>query len=331
MTRPLLAAAVLYLLARLAGGSWLGLASSAALVLPLVALLLPPRLEGIRVSREARARGVPGRPIDVALTIRNDGRRTTSACLLRDGSNELTDVVLAIPAIRPGDEVSVTVSRTALRRGVFDRGRATVSSTAPLGLLRATRDIAVEGRVVVHPEVRAVRRVLGAMAHLAGEVPLAMPGAGTEVLGLRDWRSGDSARSVSARATARHGRPLVLERERDAGSGLVLLVGGPGTGAAWEAAVSHAASLCLQALADGTVPVLLGRPPPGRQDRTGVLDWFAGVDDVRGLPPDVMSGAVRAASGGTLVVLVPPALIGDRFELRRACAASRTQLVILDA
>ena len=328
---PLLAAAVLYLLSRLAGGSWLVLATSAALVLPVVALLLPPRLDGLRVRREPPERGVPGRPLDVALTICNEGRRTTAPCLVRDRSDHLSELVLAVPALRPGDEVRARVQRTALRRGVWDRGEAIVSSTAPLGLLQVTRDLTIEGTVVVHPEVGPVRRVLGAMAHLAGEVPLSLPGAGTEVLGLRDWRSGDSARSVSARATARHGRPLVLEREREAGSGLVLVAGGPGSGPTWEAAVSHAASLTLQALADGTIPLLFGPPPPGRMDRTGLLDWFAGVDRVRGVDPDSMSAALRAAGGGTLVVLVPPALLGDRFELRRACAARRTQLVMLDA
>jgi hypothetical protein len=66
-------------------------------------------------------------------------------------------------------------------------------------------------------------------------------------------------------------------------------------------------------------------------DRTGLLDWFAAVDRVRGLSPEAMTAALREAGGGTLVVLVPPALLGDRLELRRACAARRTSLVMLDA
>jgi uncharacterized protein (DUF58 family) len=326
-----LAAAVLYLLARLAGGPWLVLATSAALVLPLVALLLPPQMDRLSVRRDVGHRGLPGRPLEMLMTVRNDGRRTSSPMQLHDSSDGLSEIVLAVPALRPGDEVSVQVDRTALRRGIFERGSAELSSTAPLGMLRASRTVSIEGRVVVHPEVRRVPQVLGAVAHLAGEVPMSVPGAGTEVLGLRDWRSGDSARAVSARATARHGRPLVLEREREAGSGLVLVAGGPGSGPAWETAVSYGASLCVQALSDGTVPLLFGAPAPGRVDRTGVLDWFAGLDTVRGLAPEVMSAAVRAAAGGTLVVLVPPVLLGDRLELRRACAARRTALVMLDA
>jgi uncharacterized protein (DUF58 family) len=331
MLLPLVAAAVLYTLAVLAGGAWLVLASAAAVVLPLVAVLLPARLDDIVVRREPVDRGRPGRPLDVLVTVRNDGHRTTAPFRLHDESDGLSDVVLAVPSLRPGSDVVVRVSRTAVRRGVFDHGSAVLSSTAPLGLLRVTRHVPVAGGLIVHPDVIPVSRAVGALAHLAGEIPLSMPGAGTEVLGLRDWRSGDSARSVSARATARHGRPLVLERERDAGSGLVLVAGGPGHGPTWERAVSYAASLTLTALADGTVPTLLGPPPPARLDRTGVLDWFAAVDLARGIDPATMTAAVRLAAGGTLVVLAPPAVLADRIELRRACDATRTALVMLDA
>jgi hypothetical protein len=149
-------------------------------------------------------------------------------------------------------------------------------------------------------------------------------------LGLRDWRSGDSARAVSARATARHGRPLVLERERDSGSALVLLAAGPGRGPAWEAAVSRAASLAVAALRDGTPPLLLGAPPPVRADSIGILDWFAGIDHAHGVDPAAVPAALRAAGGGTLVVLAPPELLIDRISLRRACDAARTSLVVLD-
>ena len=304
MLLPLLAAAVMYLLASLAGGSWLVFASSAALVLPLVALLLPARVEGITVRREPAARGLPGRPLDVLLTIRNTGGGSTSPLRLHDTSDGLSEAVLAIPGLRPGTEVVVRTERTAQRRGVFDSGTAVLASNAPLGLLRVTRDVTVEGLVIVHPAVTPVPRALGVSTHLAGEIPLSMPGAGTEVLGLRDWRSGDSARSVSARATARHGRPLVLERERGERLGLVLLAGGPGYGASWERAVSYAASLhCLSAVADGTVRSCSARRRLAGWTGPACSTGSRGVDRVHGLEPDVMMATARAAAGSTLVVL----------------------------
>jgi uncharacterized protein (DUF58 family) len=328
---PILGAAVLYFLVRVAGGAWLALAADALLVLPLVAMLLPPRLEGVTIRREVADRVTPGQALDVVLLVRNEGRRTTTPFRLNDVSSGLSDVVVAVPALPPGGEATISLRRLASRRGVFDSGRALLTSSSPLGLLRATSEVPVPGRHVVHPEVTRVPRIAGAATNAPGEVPLPVPGVGTEVLGLREWRSGDSARAVSARATARHGRPLVLERERDAGSALVLLAGGPGRGAAWEASVSRAASLSLAALNAGTPPLLLGAPPPPRMDRTGLLDWFAGVDAVRGLEPTALAAALRAAAGGALVVLVPPELLVDRLQLRRACQAARTDLLVLDA
>ena len=326
---PFAAAGVMHLLAKLAGGAWLALGSTALLVLPLVALLLPPRVGGVSVRRSGVDRVEVGGSADVVLTVRNDGSTTTSPLRLEDRSDGLSPVVVAVPALAPGAEASLSLPRTAVARGVFDGGRALVSSAAPFGLLRVTREVPVEGRLVVHPKVVAVPAVAGAATDGPGEVPMATPGVGTEVLGLREWRSGDSARAVSARATARHGRPLVLERERDSGSVLVLLAGGPGRGPAWEAAVSHGASLALTALRDGRPPLLLGAPPP-RPDRTGILDWFAGIDRVRGLDPAAVSSALRVATGGTLVLLVPPDLLVDRSSLRRACDSARTNLVVLD-
>jgi uncharacterized protein (DUF58 family) len=301
------------------------------LVLPLVALLLPPRLDDLSVQRSSQEEVTAGGELDVLLTVRNLGRRTTSPGRLHDRSEGVSPVVVAVPALDPGAEASIRVGRTAVRRGVFDRGTAEVVSTAPLGLLRRTREVSVEGRLVVHPVLVPVGRLVGAATRGGGDVPMAVPGVGTEVLGLREWRSGDSARAVSARATARHGRPLVLERERDSASVLVLLAGGPGHGPSWETSVSRAASLALAALDTGLPPVLLGPPPPTRLDRTGILDWFAGVDRAAGIDPAAVATALRAATGGTLVLLAPPALLADRGSLRRACDAARTHLVVLDA
>lgn len=328
---PLVGALVMYLLVKVVGGAWLSLASTALLVLPVVALLLPARLDRLVVVRRADERVHAGQDLVVSLTIRNDGRRTTAPLCLHDVSDGLAPVSIAVPALRGGSEATVSVPRAAIRRGVFEAGTAVLVSSAPLGLMQVERKVDVSGRLVVHPVVEQVRREAGGATRLAGEIPLPLPGVGTEVLGLRDWRSGDSARAVSARASARHGRPLVLERERDSGSALVLLAGGPGRGPAWEVAVSRGASLALAALVEGTPPVLLGAAPPARMDRAGVLDWFAGVDRVSGLSPLAVGAALKAAAGGTLVMLVPSELSLDRGGLRRACAGGRTRLVMLDA
>ena len=95
--------------------------------------------------------------------------------------------------------------------------------------------------------------------------------------------------------------------------------------------MSTAASYALAALQSGTPPLLLGRSAPARLDRVGILDWFAAVDDVSGLDETAVAAALRAANGGTLVLLAPTGLLVERMSLRRACDAARTALVVLDA
>ena len=125
-----------------------------------------------------------------------------------------------------------------------------------------------------------------------------VPGSGLEVLDLRPWRPGDARREVSARASARHGRPVVLQRERDAGPALVVLAAGGGRGAAWERAVSAAASAALAALGAGHPPLVLADPPPGRIDSVGLLDFFAGLDEVGPLRGVDIRNAMHAGGAG---------------------------------
>ena len=321
---PLVAALVLHLLVRATGNPWLALGSAACLGLPVAALLLRPALGGLEVDRRHPLRGVAGQPLEVVHTVRNAGPRPSPPLSWTDQVDGLAPVVLAVPALEPGAQVSITEHRTALHRGVHTGASAQLSSTAPWGLVRVTRQVAGVDRLVVHPAPVRAREVdtVGAAGPAGRSRPLA--GAGTEVLGLRPWRPGDSARSVSPRATARHGRPVVLERERDSGRSLVLLAVGGGAGPAWEAGVAQAAALAVAATRDGATPVLLGWAPATRLDATGVLDWFAGVDAAGPLVETTLRAAARAAGPGGTVLL----LTADRGQARRL---PRLQVEVLGA
>ena len=310
---PLSAALVLHLLVRATGNSWLALVSAACLGLPVAALLLPARLSDLEVTRRHPLRAVAGQPVEVVHTISNTGDRSSPPLHWTDRVAGLPPVVLAVPALAPGATASFTEHPTAPQRGVYDGASAQLSSAAPYGLVRVRRDVAGGARLIVHPA--AVRPpefdAVGSVGAAAHSRPLA--GAGTEVLGLRPWRPGDSARSVSPRATARHGRPVVLERERDSGRSLIVLTGGGGAGPLWEAGVAQAAALAVQAARAGATPVLLGGPPATGLGGTGVLDWFAGVDAAGPLlASDLLAAARTAGPGGTVLLLV-----ADRGQARR--------------
>lgn len=300
---PVAVAGVLHLLVRATGGGWLSLGSAAVLALPVAALLLRPRLQGLSVQVVARPATAGGTAeLRVAVTA---GRRPTPPCRLVLAGDLLAGAVVAVPALAAGERTEAPLALQAPRRGADDGLDVVVESTAPFGLLRSVLTLRVPVRLVVRPALGALRPGAGVGAGAAGST--AQAGGGTEVLGLRAWRTGDASSAVHARSTARHGRPVVLEREREHGPRLVVLVGALGSGPAWEAGVSQAAALCLSALRSGGEPVLVGPAPAPRPSPETVLDWFACLELAGpGGSAELARAAREAGSSGGVLLLGAP-------------------------
>ena len=326
----LVAAAVLHVLARLTGVPWFALGSAAALALPPTALLLRPRLGTCTAQLRLPARSVPGEQADAVLVVGNTGSRAVASVHWHVAHPGLAPVEVVAPPLGAGESAHLPVTVTVTRRGVFAQAAATLTSTAPLGLLRWTRRTTVPAPLVVHPRTSTRRDLHAQGTPVTADRSVAVAGDGTEVLGLRPWRPGDALRHVSARATARHGRPVVLERERETGPALVLLATGGSGGDAWESAVSAAASTCLAALRDGVAPQVLADPAPPRTDATALLDFFAGVDACGPLRAEDLRRAVAAAGpGGSVLLLCPPGATETATAVARACTAARVRCEVL--
>lgn len=324
----LLVAVVLHRLSAITGSGWLTLGAGAALALPVAGLLLPPRLRDLDVV-VGPVRTRVGSTAEVRVVVRNAGTRASAPARLAGSGTGLAPVVLALPSLAPGARVEAVLVREALTRGSWPRVAVELTSSAPFGTVRVRRVVEVAGPVVVAPAPRPAP-VLRAGGAGHGSTSTAGPGAGTEVLGLRQFRDGDGRSAVHARATARHGRPVVLERERETGPSSVLLCAGPGEGAAWEQVVGRACALAEALVRDGRPPRLLaaGAPAPVRPTAAAVLDWHAGLDAAQPLDAGTLTEAVRtAARGGSVVLLAPaPDVVG---EVRRACTAAGAQLTVL--
>jgi uncharacterized protein (DUF58 family) len=324
----LVLAVVLHQLARTTDGGWLALLAAACLALPLAALVLRPRLSDLQVTSEP-VRTRVGRTVQQRLTVRNDGTRWSPLLRLTDSTPGLSTTVVAVPALPPGAAVSAVLTRTAAVRGWTSAGVAELVSTAPLGLLRVRRPLAVPGPFAVAPRSVAAGRLAEAGAGSHGS-PRPVAGTGTEVLGLRAWRPGDGAPALSARASARHGRPVVLERERDGGTRVVVLCAAAGTGHDWERALEQSCALAEDALRRGDAPLLLasGVPAPARPTLGDVLEWHARLDQAAEVDDRTLAQAVQAAGpGGALVLLAPAGQ--DVSSVRAACAGARVSSTVL--
>lgn len=326
----LAAAAVLNLLTRTSGVAWLALASAAALALPVASVVARPRLDRLQIDLVLPARVTAGDVVEGELRVRNPGRTWSAAGHWELEHEGLPGLRSELPALGPGEQVRLPLSGLAVRRGVFAAATVRLVSTAPFGLLAFRSERAVSQRLVVHPVTGATRALQAEGAPTAADSSVPVAGIGTEVLGLRPWRQGDALRHLSARASARHGRPVVLERERETGPSLVVLAVGGGAGDAWEQAVSTVASLCVAALREGRPPVVLTDPPAARLDAVGLLDLFAGVDGCGPPRPQDLAAALQACgAGGTLVLLAPPGAEQSRSAVRRAAGAAGVRVQVL--
>jgi uncharacterized protein (DUF58 family) len=92
--------------------------------------------------------------------------------------------------------------------------RPVIESDWPFGITTARKPIDVARPLVVRPVTTAVRFPIGIVtAHKPGrDASCGLPGSAGDVLGVRDYRVGDSIRSIHWTQTARQGDMVVCER-----------------------------------------------------------------------------------------------------------------------
>jgi uncharacterized protein (DUF58 family) len=290
---PLVGAGALGGLATVTGDAWLLLLAAACVGVVAGALVLRPRLSGLRVSVSTPPRASVGEQVVTQLQVHNVGRRTASLTRVRHHVDGLDDVTVLLDPIPPGGRAAATLTRTATNRAVSRAGLVTLSSSAPLGLVQLEAVSEVDQDLVVHP---AVARVPPAPAGEGADQhgrPVRSR-SGLDVHGVRDWRRGDDTSQVHWRSTARRGRLVVLEREEPRGGRLTVCVVGPEGTPDWEPLVSAVASLAVATVRDGRPVRLLASDPGSRDWReqvcgqdVEVLDWCAALQTVR--PPDLPS------------------------------------------
>lgn len=259
------AAVVAYLLVLLTGDGWLLAVVAAGLTLPLVDLGFACRADVLRGEREPRA--VAGQQATVRLA------------RSRRGGPE-SDLVATVfpPAGAVRAQVDAGADTAVLRypagaRGAMPALRWMTDAYGPLGLAARRRHGVDETRGLVHPASAEPLTAPfgGAPPGDGATLRLAMGGV---LAGVRGYRTGDSARAVHWRSTARRGVPVVREWSAESGRGLVVAAGrfGPET----ETRLAQVAATTVAALERGVPVTLVGSGAPVCPVGAGeALDWFA--------------------------------------------------------
>jgi uncharacterized protein (DUF58 family) len=169
----------------------------------------------------------------------------------------VTKGTVFIPCVAPGETARVHYEFLFPRRGRYAVAGYRLRSCFPLGLVEAVATIRQKAELLVLPRIGRLsgewtQRIAAVMAG-EGEKELRRRASDGEFFAVRPWQSGDSTRWMHWRTTARTGRPMVRQFERES-SPTVALVLDPylpaNTTACVRARYEAAISFVATALAD---------------------------------------------------------------------------------
>lgn len=132
------------------------------------------------------------------------------------------------PCVEPGATVRTSYELLFSRRGRYAIHSFRLRSCFPLGLIEAVATIADSHEVLILPRIGRLsaewtHRIAAALSG-EGERQLRHRAGDGEFFAVRPWQSGDSMRWMHWRTTARAGRPMVRQFERESSPTVALIL-----------------------------------------------------------------------------------------------------------
>jgi uncharacterized protein (DUF58 family) len=247
-----------------------------------------------------------------------------------------------LPRLPGKTKTTITYTRGALRRGVYEDWPAFFYSEGVIGLARHASRINPSSRLVVFPSYAKLRYFPFVDSFFHPQyAPRAVSfrGAGMDYYGVREYRAGDPLRHVHWRTTARRGQLAVKEFETEIGVPLLILVDNrAGTGAeVLDSAARLAASVARYAHYAGhpvTLACYKGRELELLQIPTfrAALQWLAALSaESRLAPEEQAKGLEGRVRGGCFFCHILPAAPFDADRLAAALPPhSQAALILID-
>jgi uncharacterized protein (DUF58 family) len=112
----------------------------------------------------------------------------------------------------------------AYRRGLHHFPAIKMMSRAPFGFFTKQGESTVNTSLLVYPELRKLRNLSLLDRQLTAELTNPRAGMGSEVIGVRDYRAGDSLRHIHWRSVARHGQLISKEFAEETQPGVTVVL-----------------------------------------------------------------------------------------------------------
>lgn len=166
-------------------------------------------LHGLKVSAESIHPTFAGQEVALPVEIVNESRKPRYTCMLAlPGHEGLPQVV---DEIAPGKAARVTLRFPATARGEFKITRLRLTSTYPLGFLRARKQTAAEQSYFVYPKPEGDANFPSHLSDARGSARELLLGEGDDFAGVRAYAPGESQRHIDWKAVAR-GQPLMTKQ-----------------------------------------------------------------------------------------------------------------------
>ncbi|MCE7973032.1 MAG: DUF58 domain-containing protein [Leptolyngbya sp. PLA1] len=215
-------------------------------------------------------------------------------------SGRLTPLRAFVSHVPAGATREVVAQAEGVARGRCGLGRFRVWTTFPFGLMKKSVTFEHDASLLVRPRVASVALPPVLAGGVRGRSSRRQARGGEEFHSLREYTTGDSARRIAWRPSARRDEEVVSERSVATAEALRLRLVADGPGPVAEAVASAAAGLALAALKRGIGVGLEGGP--ARASHTQVLDalalWRPGASadgaDERGATVSIGEGPARS-------------------------------------
>jgi uncharacterized protein (DUF58 family) len=334
----------MWLAARVLGSPGLEIVGIGLALLPFIAgAYLRWSNQPVTVARHlSEARVAPGTRVTVRLDVSNPAPSTTSFLLLEDrlppALGRPARLVVTGVGARGTQRVSYSIVPQA--RGRYGIGPLMVDRTDAFGLSR--RRMVLEGRedLLVTPEIEDLRAPSDAASgsSIGSARSRQLLRSGEEYFTMRGYQEGDDLRRIHWPSVARTGELMIRQDEASRrASGLIYLDSreamlGPARGAAFERAVSSAASIgALFARKGFSLQVGADETPIHAVSEEAFLDSLSGLAHGRGRTIARALTSLRIAGGGdtSLVFIGAPLAPQELPQLVRAGASFGQRLAVL--
>lgn len=227
-----------------------------------------------------------GDDIGISLKLNNKGRLPAAhlalieTCPLAEPDSEQHALRMFIPTLH--DSLNFQYETLVHRRGLHDFPNIKMTSRAPFGFYERRGEKSVETSVLVYPELRKLRRLSLLDEQPAAELSNPKAGMGSEVIGVRPYRAGDSPRHIHWRSVAKHGQLVSKEFSQETQPGVSVVLDRycplnplpASKHQPFEIAVKSAVSIAEYAMRKG-YPVHLSADTEGMAVPQGAIVWDA--------------------------------------------------------